>query len=70
MEIKYLFCPIVIHIHSPAVMMGYLMREHDMILDEAEKLVQTKWSKTKPNKGFVEQLEDFDLDMEDEKAAR
>lgn len=46
------------------------MREHDMILDEAEKLVQTKWPKTKPNKGFVEQLEDFDLDMEDEKAAR
>jgi hypothetical protein len=53
---------------APSIAMAYLMRECDMILDEAEKLVQTKWPKTKPNKGFIEQLEDFDMDMDDERA--
>lgn len=53
---------------SPTVMVAYLMREYFMTLNTAMNTVKNKWSKTKPNSGFMQQLEDFDLDMEDDAA--
>jgi hypothetical protein len=53
---------------SPTVMIAYLMREYFMTLTTAMNTVKNKWSKTKPNSGFMQQLEDFDLDMEDDAA--
>jgi hypothetical protein len=53
---------------SPTLMTAYLLREKEMHLDEAIDIVK-KGSKNnvRINKGFMEQLEDYDLDLEDER---
>ncbi len=52
---------------APTIVLAYLMRERNMTLDKALQLLQSKKSKIKPNRGFMEQLEDFNADLEDER---
>ncbi|KAL0489245.1 hypothetical protein AKO1_013773 [Acrasis kona] len=53
---------------TPCIMIAYLLRECEMDYESALELVRTK-SKIplKLNSGFVEQLEDYDLDLQDER---
>lgn len=45
---------------GPAIVIGYLMYKHLMTLNEAYELVKEKRPLIKPNKGFLEQLQELE----------
>jgi len=52
---------------SPAALMAYLMREHEQTLKQATATVQSKLNFAQPNSSFLEQLLDYDLELQDER---
>ncbi|KAL4460949.1 hypothetical protein ABPG74_016421 [Tetrahymena malaccensis] len=45
---------------SSTIVIAYLMKEHKMTLQEAFDLTKSKRQKTNPNKGFLEQLKQYE----------
>ena len=49
---------------SPAVVISFLMKEHGMSLDEAFDLCKQKRPIVNPNDGFLQQLRDYDMELQ------
>jgi hypothetical protein len=55
---------------SPTIGIAFLMREHGKTFAQALDIIKGNLPHIELNPGFVDQLKDFDLDMEEERASR
>ena len=55
---------------SPAVVMAYLMREHAQDLQQSLDTIRKQLTFVHPNSGFMEQLADYDMDLQEERKGK